>query len=165
MAEQDAGRDLPIVINQPLLGRNKHTRPIHCFSPRKRRNPDLGKLRGSRPLERSVGVGWGMMGRSLATGNPLKTRLGPGPRQWLLFQLAQPKPWENRSIGREVIKSESFLHRTWPRIVSAHPGVLLPCARPKQLGLLTFQSLTLSAPWGPQFYLIRTIIKIGRAHV
>lgn len=50
MAEQDAGRDLPIVRNQPLLGRNKHTRPIHCCSAGKIRNPDFGKLRGRRGL-------------------------------------------------------------------------------------------------------------------
>lgn len=45
LGKQDARRDLPIVINQPLLRRNKHTGPIHCCSPGKIRNPDFGKLR------------------------------------------------------------------------------------------------------------------------
>ena len=62
MAEQDADGDLPIVRNQPLLGRNKHTRPIHCCSAGKLRNLDFGKLRGRRGLMAQAAGPWSGLG-------------------------------------------------------------------------------------------------------
>lgn len=59
--------------------------------------------------------------------------------------------------------SEGFSHNHFSKepgleFVSTSPGVLLISSCPK-LQPQTFQFLNLNVPWGPQLYLIRTIIR------
>lgn len=116
----------------------------------------LFSRKNKKPRRQAPRVGWGKEGRvrngeTYAAGASTER---PGSGQGSGFHSS----WPNPCPGKEGEVMNRLSREPGLDFVSTSPGVLLISSCPKPQ-LQMFQRLTVNAPWGPQLYLIRTIIR------